>query len=125
MMTARPLIGIALICLAIVGLDAAGLPIAPFRVAAGVVVAMFMPGAAVMLLVRPRFLADSARLVLSVPISIAILALVGVVLDWTPWGLRPLPLVLASAVVTLALLAIAARSEAAAVTRNPQTGPGR
>lgn len=110
-MSARPIIRLALVALAIVGLDTAGLPLAPFRVAAGLILALFVPGAAVMLVVRPPFLAPSARFVLSFPISVAILALVGVVLDWTPPGLRPLPFVLGSLLVTTALLAVALRQE--------------
>jgi O-antigen/teichoic acid export membrane protein len=89
----------------VVAVDAAGVPIAPLRILAGAFLAVWAPGAALLLAVRARFLGRAAAAALAVPLSIAILAVVGVVMDHTSLGLRPGPLALGT-VIPSALLAL-------------------
>jgi uncharacterized membrane protein len=84
----------------------AGLPIGALRAPAGMVLALLAPGYAALLALRPRRLTGLTALVLSVPLSLAVLVILGVIFNATPLGLRPDPLAVAMAVVSLALLAI-------------------
>lgn len=91
--------------LGVVLLDAAGVPLGPLRLVAGLFLGAFAPGAALLALLRPAFLALVARAVLSIPISLAMLALAGVVLDRTPVGISPASMAAASGLLTAVLLA--------------------
>jgi uncharacterized membrane protein len=105
--------------LAVIAADVAGASLAPVRALAGLVLALFVPGAAVILAIRPPFVAPTAALVLAFPLSLAVLALTGVVLDRSPWGLRPLPLMIGSLFVSALLLAVSAYRD----VRRPEAGP--
>ena len=105
-LSTRSVGGIAAAGVLVVAADMAGAPLAPLRAVAGLVLALFVPGAAVILATRPSFVAPTAGLVLTFPLSLAVLALTGVVLDRTPWGLRPLPLMTGSLLVSVVLLAV-------------------
>lgn len=127
-LTVAPVAAIATLGAGIVALDAAGLPMAPARAVAGFVLAAFVPGAALLAAARPRFLAPSAAFVLAFPISLSILALTGIVLDRTSLGIRPAPLVVGSALVSIILLLVGARLEQksrAAVVTDTRAVPER
>jgi len=110
-LTVRGVAAIAVIGAGIVALDGSGLALGPARAVAGFVLEAFVPGAALLAAARPRFLAPSAAFVLAFPISLAILALTGIVLDRTALGIRPGPLVIGSALVSTILLLVGARRE--------------
>jgi uncharacterized membrane protein len=107
----RWLVALAVVAIAIVALDVAGLPLGPLRVVAGSFLALVAPGAALLAAVGAPFLAGVARVVLAVPVSLGILALIGVVLDRTSAGVTPASTAVACGVVTGLLLAIAAVRE--------------
>lgn len=108
-------------------LDVIGLRIPPVRVAAGLFLVAWAPGAALLELARPRFLAPSARAVIAVPISLSLAAVIGVVLDRTPIGIQPAPMAIAALCLTAAMLAVAwwrGRSDAGRGP-TPRTAAGR
>lgn len=91
----------------IVLLDVVGLPIRPVRVAAGLFLIAWAPGAAMLQLARPRFLAPSPRAVLAIPVSLSLAAVIGVVLDRTPVGIQPASMAVVDLVLTAVILAAA------------------
>ncbi len=100
------LVAASAIATAVVALDAAGVPLGPLRILAGAFLTFVAPGAALLAAVRAPFLAGIARAVLAVPVSLGILAVLGVVLDRTPAGVTPASMAIGAAVVTAILLAI-------------------
>ena len=109
------------VALVLVAIEAAGLGLlSPLRAVAGAFLALVAPGAALLAAVRPPFLAGSARAVLAVPVSLGMLAVLGVVLDRTPAGVTPGSMAVASWIVTGVLLAVAAARAVRA--RTPAAG---
>lgn len=97
-------------------------PLSYIRYALGAVFVLFLPGYAFMKMLFPRKLpiATSSenlenieRIALSLGMSLALTPLVGLVLNYTPWGIRLAP-------VTLSLLALTLVFAAAAVVREYQ-----
>ena len=95
---------VGLACLAIIYL-----PDNPLRIALGTPLAMFLPGYAAMEALKPRAkpLHRLERAALSVALSIAILALVGLVHNFMPWGIRLKPVLYSLAAFTVAASAVA------------------
>lgn len=62
------------------------------------------------------------RLALSVATSIAVVAGVGLLANFSPWGVRPAPVVAGTTVVTLGAVAVAAHRRAAAPRRTRRRG---
>jgi O-antigen/teichoic acid export membrane protein len=91
----------------VAALDMFGLPLGPVRAASGTAFALIVPGSAVLLAVRPAVLPPLGRTVLTIPLSLAVLALVGVTVDHTPLGIGAGSLIAGSAITVTALLAIA------------------
>lgn len=77
----------------------------PLRYVFGTVFTLFLPGYSAIQALYPdeRSLAPLERLALSVGLSLAILPLLGLVLNYTPWGIALDPVVLSTASLTLSL----------------------
>ena len=98
--------------LAAVGLTliaSAGLPLGPLQVLSGALAILCAPGYALLLAVRPRRLPFVNRLVLSVPLSLAIVIICALALNASPLGVHQRVLAALACGVTLALLAVASR----------------
>jgi uncharacterized membrane protein len=85
-----------------------GLPLGPVRVVAGVLTTFFAPGYALILIIHPRQLAAISRVVLSVPLSLAVAIGWGIVLSRLPSGIHPNNLAFVTALTTLGLFLVAA-----------------
>ena len=100
----------ALIAATIVTLIAsAGLPLGPLQILAGTVATLCAPGYAFLLAVQPRRLPFVNRLVLSVPLSLAVVIMLGLALNASPLGVHQRGLAALACGVTLALLAVASK----------------
>jgi len=89
------------------------LPWVPIRWALGSVFVLFIPGYVTVeaLFPRSRDLDAIERFALSVGLSLALVPLVGLLLNYTPWGIRLTPIVisLTSLTIGIALVALARR----------------
>ena len=83
-------------------------PIVIFRWILGLVFVLFLPGYATVqaLFAGRRELDDIERFALSVGLSLAITPLVGLLLNYTPWGIRLDPIALSLSIYTLAMATI-------------------
>jgi len=83
-------------------------PIVIFRWILGSVFVLFLPGYTTVqaLFAGRRELDDIERFALSVGLSLAVTPLVGLLLNYTPWGIRLDPIVLCLSIFTLAMAAI-------------------
>ncbi|WP_243671324.1 DUF1616 domain-containing protein [Vulcanisaeta sp. JCM 16161] len=84
-------------------------PLIYLRYGLGALMLLFMPGYALVEALYPRGdeLSPLERLALSIGLSLAIVPLIGLVLNYTPWGIRFIPIVVSTNAVTIALLTIA------------------
>jgi uncharacterized membrane protein len=102
---------VSLICVGVVLGAEAGLPLALPRIPAGVFVAFFVPGYAALLALNGASRVGKftliQHLVLSIPLSFSFAVIVGVLLNDTPLGVRPLPSILITCAVSLLLLFVA------------------
>ena len=74
----------------------------------GGILVLFLPGYALIEALYPkRDLDELARFALSIGLSLAIVPLTGLVLNYTPFGIRLLPVALSIAIITLIFLTIA------------------
>lgn len=98
----------------------------PVRILLGIVFVVFAPGYTLVSLLLPASTIDPAevtvdsrgdgppavrtveRVVLSIGSSVILVPLVGVLLNYSPWGLRPTPMVVSIGAVTVVLSALAA-----------------
>lgn len=85
----------------------AGLPLGPVRWVAGILTTFFAPGYALILVVQPRQLAAIGRIVLSVPLSLAVAIGWGVLLSRSPFGVHPDNLAFVTGLSTLGLFLLA------------------
>ncbi|MGC9227721.1 DUF1616 domain-containing protein [Caldivirga sp.] len=85
-------------------------PLMPIRYALGALSVLFLPGYALIEALYPRGdeVSPLERLALSIGLSLAVVPLVGLLLNYTPWGIRLIPVVASDAVLTIALLTVAA-----------------
>ena len=76
----------------------------PFRIILGVMFLLFFPGYALLAVLFPRrdSLQYIERVVLSLVLSFAIVSLVVLMLNYTPWGIRLTPILIAIAIFNLA-----------------------
>ena len=96
-----------------------GAPLGMLRTPAGLLLVLVLPGYALATALFPGGLGWPERLALSLGLSLACGALLGIVLHVTPWGLRPVPL-------GLALTALAIGGSIAAALRrrgHARSGP--
>jgi len=80
-------------------------PLRYLRYVLGSVFVLYLPGASLIELLYPKGedLTQLERLALSIGLSLAIVPLVGLVLNYTPWGIRLNPIVISLTFLTLAL----------------------
>ena len=106
-------LAITLVSLAVVMLVKGG-PLMPIRYLLGAVSVLFMPGYSIVEALYPRGdeLAPLERLALSIGLSLAVVPLVGLILNYTPWGIRLIPIVISNTALTIALLTVAALRKA-------------
>jgi uncharacterized membrane protein len=106
-------LAITLVSLAVVMLVKGG-PLMPIRYLLGAVSVLFMPGYSIVEALYPRGdeLAPLERLALSIGLSLAVVPLVGLILNYTPWGIRLIPIVVSNTALTIALLTVAALRKA-------------
>jgi uncharacterized membrane protein len=71
---------------------------------------LFLPGYALIEALYPKEedLSPLERLALSIGLSLALVPLVGLILNYTPWGIRLDPILIALTILTLTLLAFSA-----------------
>ena len=100
---------IIIIALSLLVVPLALLASGPLRIALGVLFVLFFPGYTLIAALFPRrdTLDSVERLALSVGLSIAIVPLVGLVLNYTPWGIRLEPIVLSLLGFILVMSAVA------------------
>jgi uncharacterized membrane protein len=81
----------------------------PVRVPIGLVMVLFLPGYALIAALFPRDndLDGIERVALSFGLSIAVVPLIGLGLNYTPWGIRLTPVVVSLSAFTIVLLTIA------------------
>lgn len=119
------LLGVALLAVAgTFSLAVGGQVPSPIRVALGVVFVLFAPGYALVSLLIPRRTVSGEggerpvtvpqRLLLSVGLSVVIVPLVGLAMNYTRWGVTPESTVVALGVVTFLLAELAVGSRLAA-----------
>ena len=91
-----------------------GGPLIPIRYLLGAVSVLFMPGYSMVEALYPRGdeLAPLERLALSIGLSLAVVPLIGLMLNYTPWGIKLIPVVASNAALTIALLTAAALRKA-------------
>lgn len=105
-----------LVLIGLFGLWAAAISIGPFggfpgRMALGLVAVLFAPGYALVAALFPMKGVGTGgfeRLVLSVGLSVCLVPLVGLGLNYTPWGIRPSTLTGAIGTTTMVLTLVAA-----------------
>jgi uncharacterized membrane protein len=87
----------------------------PVRVAVGLVLTLFVPGYAVVAALYPEAstveggLDGLERLVFAVGASVVVVPLVGLVLNFTPWGVRPVPVLVGLSLVSGVATVVATR----------------
>jgi len=85
-----------------------GVPLGPLRIVAGILVTFCAPGYALLLLIQPHQLAAISRFILSVPLSLALAIIWGVILNLSPFGVYPAGLAAGMALAALVLFGVAA-----------------
>ncbi len=100
-----------------------GLPNSPLRVVLGLPFVLFFPGYALIAALYPRRddLDGIERLALSLGLSLAVVPLVGLALNYSPWGIRLTPILvgLTLFIASCSLAAIRARTRLPAAERFP------
>jgi len=84
-------------------------PLIYIRYGLGALMILFMPGYALVEALYPRGdeLGPLERLALSIGLSLAVVPLVGLILNYTPWGIRLVPILISTNALTIALLTTA------------------
>lgn len=87
-----------------------GGPLIPIRYLLGAISVLFMPGYSMVEALYPRGdeMAPLERLALSIGLSLAVVPLIGLMLNYTPWGIKLIPVVSSNTALTIALLTAAA-----------------
>ncbi len=80
------------------------------RYVLGSIMVLYLPGMALIEALYPgeRELSPLERLALSIGLSLAVVPLIGLILNYTPWGIRLNPILVSLTVYTLGLLVLAA-----------------
>lgn len=99
-------------------------PVEALRVALGVPFVLFLPGYALQAAFLPRTggLDGVERAALSFGLSLALVPLVGLALHFSPWGIRPTPIVAALASLTLVMAGVAYLRRRLASSQNRAAG---
>jgi uncharacterized membrane protein len=98
---------IAIVILTLILFPVVALSTGPLRIVLGFLFAIFFPGYTLLSALFPRrdTLRGLERIALSLGLSIAIVPLIGLVLNYTPWGIRPYPIIIS---ITLFIMAASA-----------------
>ncbi len=93
-----------------IALSGALKPMLYARYVLGTLFVLYMPGMALIEALYPREeeLSPLERLALSIGLSLAVVPLIGLVLNYTPWGIRLNPILASLTMFTAAMLALAA-----------------
>lgn len=90
-------------------------PIVYLRYVLGIILVLWLPGYSLIKALFPKKELDNIeRTALSIGMSLALVPITGLILNYTPWGIRTTP-------VTLSLLALTTIFATAAITREHQT----
>ena len=83
------------------------LPDTPIRTVVGIPIVLFFPGYTMVTALFPKKkdLGTVERIALSIGLSLAVVPLLGLVLNYTPWGIRLYPVLLSLTLFTLAMSA--------------------
>jgi uncharacterized membrane protein len=86
-----------------------GVPVEPLRVALGLLLVLFFPGYVLVSALYPRReqLNGVERIALGLGLSLALVPLLCLALNFTPWGIRLTPIVVTLSLWTLAIAAVA------------------
>lgn len=99
-----------IVILTIILLPVVYLTTGPFRIVLGAIFLLFFPGYALLAALFPRkdSLENFERVVLSFVLSVALVPLVGLILNYTPWGIRlwPIFVSIASLVFVFSFIAL-------------------
>ncbi len=81
----------------------------PVRIPLGLVMVLFVPGYTLIAALFPKIgdLEGIERIALSFGLSIAVVPLIGLALNYTPWGIRLVPVVISIVIFTIAMAAAA------------------
>lgn len=103
-------LALTLATLAVIPLSESHPGILPVRYVLGSIYVLFLPGYSLIEALYPgeRELSPLERLALSIGLSLAVVPLIGLVLNYTPWGIRLKPYVAASSILIVGLLLAAA-----------------
>ncbi|RLE67158.1 MAG: hypothetical protein DRJ34_05125 [Thermoprotei archaeon] len=84
-------------------------PLIYFRYVLGSLYVLYIPGATLIEALYPRGeeLSPLERLALSIGLSLALVPLVGLILNYTPWGIRLEPVTISLAILSIILSTIA------------------
>jgi uncharacterized membrane protein len=101
------LVIMAIFCAALVPL--VELSSGALRVALGLAFALFSPGYGLIAALFPKMssISDIERVVFSFGLSIAVVPLIGLTLNYTPWGIRLQPILVSLLVFVVAMIAVA------------------
>jgi len=77
------------------------------RVIGGILLLFVLPGYSLIETMRLNIKSGLEKIVLSITLSITLLLFIGLLMNYSPWGLRPLPLTAMLSIITIALSGIA------------------
>ena len=104
-----------------------GVPFEPVRVALGLMLVLFSPGYVLVSALYPRReqLTGVERVALGLGLSLALVPLLGLALNFSPWGIRLTPIVVTLSLWTLVFAAVALRQRSLVGQRSGLMYPGR
>lgn len=80
----------------------------PLRYVLGSITVLFLPGyTLIQALYRPNELSPLEELALAIGLSLAVVPLIGLALNYTPWGIRLTPIVISLSIYTVTMCLIA------------------
>lgn len=84
-------------------------PLIPIRYVLGSLYVLYIPGATLIEALYPKHedLSPLERLALSIGLSLALVPLVGLILNYTPWGIRLIPVTTSLALLSICLATVA------------------
>jgi len=84
-------------------------PLIPIRYVLGSLYVLYIPGATLIEVLYPKHedLSPLERLALSIGLSLALVPLVGLILNYTPWGIRLIPVTTSLALLSICLATVA------------------
>lgn len=97
--------------------------IMPLRYVLGTIYVLFLPGYVLVEALYPeeRELKPLERFALSIGLSLAVVPLIGLILNYTPWGIRLDPIIISLATYTLGLTLVATMRKFRVLRRNHES----